>query len=64
VKKYLSAILYAIQIPVSVWAGIELDHKAWMLGGSLIAAMMIVECAAVLLFLDGQADDIERRIKN
>lgn len=62
-KKYFSAILYAIQIPVSVWAGIELDHKAYWIGGSLVAAMMIVECIAVLTFMDGQTDDITRKIK-
>ena len=62
-KKYISAVLYAIQIPGSVWAGIELSNKAWVLGCSIVGAMMVIEIAAVLLFVLGQGDDIERRIK-
>jgi hypothetical protein len=63
VKKYISALLYAIQIPVSVWAGISLDRGRWWLGCGLIGAMMVTECVAVLTFMDGQTDDIATKIK-
>lgn len=59
-SKYLSALLYALEMPMGVWAGIELDHKHYWLGIILISLISVMVAVGVFTFMDGQARETKK----
>jgi len=62
-KKYLTAIFYASQTPLGVWAGFSFGKGDWLLGASLTIGMMIFEGLAVMLWMDAQTIEVSRKEK-
>lgn len=57
-KKYLTALLYAIETPVGVWTGLEIDHQHYIKSCLLIAVLSALVFFGVLLWFKAQTDEI------
>jgi hypothetical protein len=62
-KKHGTAFLYAIQVPLAVWAGIRLDQQDWFFAGVLIFAATCIEFAASVNWMDAQTEQTIAGIK-
>ena len=60
-KKYLTAGLYSVQVPIGVWAGFEFGKENYPLGIGLTALMMLIEGLAVVTWMDAQTKEIKSR---
>ena len=58
-QKYLTAILYAIEVPVGVWAGFEFGATNYLFGAALTVLMMIIEVSAVVTWMNAQTIEID-----
>ena len=58
-QKYLTAALYAIEVPLGVWAGYEFGASSYLAGIVLTFVMMAVETAAVITWMNAQTIEIK-----
>ncbi len=62
-KKYVTAVLYALQVPLGVWTGFEFGKESYLLGGLLTTIMIVIEGFAVVTWHDGQTLEIREMLK-
>lgn len=58
-QKYLTALLYSIEMPLGVWAGFEFGVLHYFFGVVIVIIMMVVKVAAVVTWMNAQAIEIE-----
>ncbi len=58
-QKYLTAMLYAAETPIGVWAGFELGKANYIYGIVLTAVMMAFEVTAVITWMNAQTIEID-----
>lgn len=58
-QKYLTAILYAVETPVGVWAGFEFGKANYLYGIVLTVVMMMFEITAVITWMNAQTIEID-----
>jgi len=67
-QKYVTALLYAVEVPISVWAGFEFGSVHYVFGIILTVIMMFIEVSAVITWMNAQTieidKDINRSIRN
>jgi hypothetical protein len=59
-KKLLASLLYAFEVPLGVWSGIELDHKHYVMGCILLGAIMLLIVFGCKYFIEAQAEEIKK----
>ncbi len=60
-QKYLTALLYSVQVPISVWAGFEFGVGHYVFGIILTAIMMCIEITAVITWMNAQTIEINAK---
>ena len=60
-KKFITAILYPLQVPIEVYAGVKLDHGEMGTVCILIGAAMILEAIGIVIWMEAQTDEITLR---
>ncbi|HUC38947.1 MAG TPA: hypothetical protein VL944_02350 [Candidatus Acidoferrum sp.] len=61
-QKYLTALLYASETPIGVWAGFELGVGHYIFGIVLVVVMMGMEVSAVITWMNAQTIEIDADI--
>jgi hypothetical protein len=61
-QKYLTALLYAVEVPLSVWAGFELGVGRYVLGAIITAVLMLMSVAATITWINAQTMEINSKI--
>ncbi|MCL5412636.1 MAG: hypothetical protein M1474_03285 [Candidatus Marsarchaeota archaeon] len=62
-KKFVTAALYAIQVPLGVLAGYELGAQNFFLGVAITGLLMVIEVFAVTMWMDAQTAEIRMHRK-
>jgi hypothetical protein len=57
-QKYITALLYSVQVPIFVWAGFEFGVGNYTFGMVLTAITMCMEVAAVITWINAQTIEI------
>lgn len=58
-QKYLTALLYSVEVPLSVWAGFELGLGKYVFGVIITIVMMLIEVSAVVTWMNAQTIEID-----
>ena len=58
-QKYVTAMLYATEVPLGVWAGFSFGAGQYTYGLILTAVMMCIEILAVVTWMNAQTIEIE-----
>lgn len=61
IKKFLTAALYSLQVPLGVFAGFQLGEGHYLIGGVVTVAMMFIEGCAVVTWMEAQTQELERK---
>ncbi len=59
-QKYVTAILYAVQVPFYVWAGFEFGTGEFVNGVLLTALVMFLDMIAVITWMNAQTLEINK----
>lgn len=62
-QKYVTAVLYSVEVPLGVWAGFEFGATHYALGIIITIIMMIVEIAAVITWMNAQTIEIGNKTR-
>lgn len=60
-KKFITAILYPLQVPIEVYAGVQLDRGNIETVFLLIGIAMILEAVGIVIWMEAQTDEITNR---
>ena len=60
-KKFITAMLYPLQVPIEVYAGVQLDRGHIGTVFLLVAIAMILEAIGIVIWMEAQTDEITLR---
>jgi hypothetical protein len=60
-KKFITAILYPLQVPIEVYCGVQLDKGHIETVCICIALAMILEAIGIVIWMEAQTDEINNR---
>ncbi len=60
-KKFITAILYPLQVPIEVYCGVQLDKGNVTMVVICIGIAMILEAIGIVIWMEAQTDEMQLR---
>lgn len=60
-KKFITAVLYPLQVPIEVYCGVQLDKGNMTTVFICIGIAMILEAIGIVIWMEAQTDEITLR---